>query len=168
MELTIIVPFLNESATLNHLIYSIDNYIGNLNDKKSVELILVNDGSSDNSIEIIEQTSVNNIDVRLRFADNDDGTQQSLYLQKHFAGFHTQTAYNIGFDEEERNDTIFQNGGEQNIYSHEISFKTIDYAWLSDNDDQSLLRYHIGITQDCLCLLMTAVAKNTTCRCCYQ
>lgn len=92
--------------------------------------------------------SKNNIDVRLRFADNDDGTQQSLYLQKHFAGFHTQTAYNIGFDEEERNDTIFQNGGEQNIYSHEISFKTIDYAWLSDNDDQSLLRYHIGITQD--------------------
>ncbi len=89
-----------------------------------------------------------NIDLRLRFADNDDGTQESLYLQKHFAAFHTKVAYNLGFDEESRNDTIFQNGIEQAIYSHEISFKTIDYAWLSFNDDNSLLRYHVGITQD--------------------
>ena len=89
-----------------------------------------------------------NIDLRLRFADNDDGTQESLYVQKHFAGFRTEFAYNVGFDKESRNDTIFQNNIEQAIYSHEISFKTLDYAWLSYNNDNSLLRYHVGITQD--------------------
>lgn len=89
-----------------------------------------------------------NIDLRLRFADNDDGKQKSLYLQKHFAAFHTKMAYNVGYDEESRNDTIFQNDIEQAIYRHKISFKTVDYAWLSFNDDKSLLRYHLGITQD--------------------
>lgn len=89
-----------------------------------------------------------NIDLRLRFADNDDGTQKSLYLQKHFASFHTDTAFNIGFNEESRNDTIFQNGSEQAVYRNKISFKALDYAWLSYNDDNSLLRYHLGITQD--------------------
>mgnify|MGYP000396488943 CR=1 FL=1 len=88
------------------------------------------------------------IDLRLRFADNDDGKQKSLYLQKHFAAFHTKMAYNLGYDEESRNDTIFQNDIEQAIYRHKISFKTLDYAWLSFNDDKSLLRYHVGITQD--------------------
>ncbi|MCW8833357.1 MAG: hypothetical protein OQK03_08575, partial [Colwellia sp.] len=89
-----------------------------------------------------------NIDLRLRFADNDDGTQQSLYVEKHFAGFHTPIAYNVGFNEESRNDTIFQNNIEQAIYNHKINFKTLDYAWLSYNNDDSLLRYHVGVTQD--------------------
>ncbi len=89
-----------------------------------------------------------NIDLRLRFADNDDGTQETLYLQKHFAGFHTKFAYNLGFDEETRDDTLFQNDTEQAIYHHEISFKTLDYAWLAFNNDENLLRYHLGITQD--------------------
>lgn len=89
-----------------------------------------------------------NTDLKMRFADNDDGKQKSLYLQKHFAGFHTTMAYNLGFNEEKRNNTIFQNGDDQAIYSHEISFKTLDYAWLSFNNDNSLLRYHIGMTQD--------------------
>ena len=92
--------------------------------------------------------SKQNIELRLRFADNDDGTQESLYLQKHFAGFHTKMGYNLGFDEESRNDTLFQNGIKQTIYSNQKSFKIIDYAWLSFNDDHHLLRYHVGITQD--------------------
>jgi len=89
-----------------------------------------------------------NIDLRLRFADNDDGKQQSLYVQKHFAAFRTKTAYNLGFDESSRNDTIFQNNIEQAIYHHKISIKTLDYAWLSFNEDDSLLRYHLGINQE--------------------
>ncbi len=88
-----------------------------------------------------------NIDLRVRFADNDDGTQQSLFIQKHFASFHTQTAYIAGFDEESRDDTIFQNNIEQAIYRHTKSFKTLDYAWLNFNNDKELLRLHLGITQ---------------------
>jgi hypothetical protein len=89
-----------------------------------------------------------NTSVKLGFADNDDGQQRSLFLHKIFAGFHTKTAYNIGFNEESRNDTIFQNGQDQSIYGHNISFKEASYAWLNFNSDNRLLRYRFGITHD--------------------
>lgn len=89
-----------------------------------------------------------NTQVKLRFADNDDGQQRSLFLNKIFAGFHTKKAYLFGFNEESRHDTIFQNGQNQSIYSHEISYKTGNYAWLDFNIDSRLLRYRFGITQD--------------------
>ncbi len=89
-----------------------------------------------------------NIDLSFRFADNDDGTQQSLFLQKHFASFYTNYAYNIGFDEESRNNTTYQNDTEQAIYAHKLRYKSIEYAWLSNNDDESLLRFYFGVTQD--------------------
>lgn len=89
-----------------------------------------------------------NIDLKLRFADNDDGTQQSLFLQKHFASFYTNYAYNIGFNEESRNDTIYQNDSELAIFSHDISYKNAEYAWLESNSKSALLRYRIGMTQD--------------------
>ncbi|WP_057830421.1 BamA/TamA family outer membrane protein [Colwellia sp. TT2012] len=89
-----------------------------------------------------------NTEVKLRFADNDDGQQYSLFLHKMFAGFHTKTAYNLGFNEESRNDTLFQNGQDQSIYRHDISFKAVNYAWLNFNSDSRLLRYRVGITQD--------------------
>ncbi len=89
-----------------------------------------------------------NTHVKLRFADNDDGQQRSLFLNKVFAGFHTKSAYTLGFNEESRNDTIFQNGQNQSIYGHEISYKEANYAWLDFNNDSRLLRYRFGITQD--------------------
>lgn len=89
-----------------------------------------------------------NIDIKLRFADNDDGTQQSLFLQKHFASFYTKDAYNIGFNEESHNDTIYQNDSELAIFTHNISFKNAEYAWLDSNTNSASLRYRIGITQD--------------------
>lgn len=89
-----------------------------------------------------------NTEVKLGFADNDDGKQHSLFLHKMFAGFHTKTAYNLGFNEETRNDTIFQNGYDQSIYAHDISYKEASYAWLNFNNDSRLLRYRVGITQD--------------------
>ena len=89
-----------------------------------------------------------NTSVKLGFADNDDGQQRSLFLHKIFAGFHTKTAYHIGFNEESRNDTIFQNGLDQSVFGHDISFKEASYAWLNFNSDNRLLRYRFGITQD--------------------
>ncbi len=89
-----------------------------------------------------------NIDLKLRFADNDDGTQQSLFIHKHFASFHTEHAYLSGFNETKRNDTLYQNDSELAIYSHDISYKTAQYAWLNYNNDNELFRYRVGITQD--------------------
>jgi hypothetical protein len=89
-----------------------------------------------------------NTSVKLGFADNDDGQQRSLFLHKIFAGFHTKTAYHVGFNEESRNDTIFQNDQDQSTFGHEVSFKKVSYAWLNFNSDNRLLRYRVGITQD--------------------
>jgi hypothetical protein len=89
-----------------------------------------------------------NIDLKIRFADNDDGTQQSLFLQKHFASFYTPYAYSVGFDEESRNDTIYQNDSELALFSHKISFKNAEFSWLDFNSKSTLLRYRIGMTQN--------------------
>jgi hypothetical protein len=89
-----------------------------------------------------------NTEVKLGFADNDDGQQHSLFVKKMFAGFHTKMAYRLGFNEESRTDTMFQNGKDQSIYGHDISYKEANYAWLDFNSENRLLRYRIGITQD--------------------
>ena len=89
-----------------------------------------------------------NIDLKIRFADNDDGTQQSLSLQKHFVSFYTDNAYLVGFNEESRNDTIYQNDSEFAIFAHDISYKVAEYAWLNFNNEDELLRYKVGFTQD--------------------
>jgi hypothetical protein len=89
-----------------------------------------------------------NTSVKLSFADNNDGQQSSLFLHKMFAGFHTKTAYHLGFNEESRNDTLFQNDQDQSIFDHDISFKEASYAWLNFNSDSRLLRYRLGITQE--------------------
>ncbi len=89
-----------------------------------------------------------NIDLALRFADNDDGTQQSLFLKKHFVSFYTNDAYLLGFNEESRNDTIYQNSSELAIFAHDISYKNVEYAWLNFNNDNELVRYRVGLTQD--------------------
>ncbi|WP_019026470.1 hypothetical protein [Colwellia piezophila] len=89
-----------------------------------------------------------NTDIKLRYADNDDGQQHSLFLHKIFASFHTKTSYNLGFNEETRHDTIFQNGQNQSVYGHDISYKEVSYAWLDFNSDKRLLRYRVGFTQN--------------------
>lgn len=89
-----------------------------------------------------------NTSVKLSFADNDDGQQRSLFLDKIFASFHTKTAYHLGFNEESRNDTLFQNNQDHSVFGHDVSFKEGSYAWLNFNDDSRLLRYRLGITQD--------------------
>jgi len=98
--------------------------------------------------------------LKLRFADNDDGTQKSLYVNKYFAGFHTPTAYSIGFDKDTRHDTVYHNNDEQTIYQHNIDRKNLQYAWLRYNNEHSLLRYRIGATQDYHQFRRLQLAKN--------
>ena len=92
--------------------------------------------------------SKKNIDLSLRFADNDDGTQQSLFLQKHFASFYTENAYLIGFNDESRDDTVYQNDHKLAVFTHDITYRNAEYSWLDYNNDHELLRYSFGITQD--------------------
>jgi hypothetical protein len=86
--------------------------------------------------------------LSLKFADNDDGKQHALQLRKSFASYHTQYAYNIAVNEESRVDEIFQNAEEQVHFTHDISFKTVQYAWLAENNSNSVFRVNLGLTQD--------------------
>ena len=89
-----------------------------------------------------------NTNLSLKFADNDDGEQQAFRLHKSFASFHTEYAFNIALNEESRVDTIYQNDSIQTLFSHQLSFKTISYAWLVENNHQSVFRLNLGVTQD--------------------
>jgi len=89
-----------------------------------------------------------NTNLTIKFADNDDGKQHALRLQKSFASFTTQYAYNVAFNDESRVDTIFQNAAEQTTFGHDINFKTLNYAWLTENNDNSVFRINLGVTQD--------------------
>lgn len=89
-----------------------------------------------------------NTNLTIKFADNDDGKQHALRLNKSFASFNTQYAYNVAFNDESRVDTIFQNANEQTAFVHEINFKTVSYSWLAENNDNSAFRINIGLTQD--------------------
>lgn len=89
-----------------------------------------------------------NTNLYLTFADNDDGGKKSVFVQKSFVGFKTTYGYNIGFNEELRNNTIFQNGEDQTIFSQDISYKTASYSWLKHNNSNNTLRYRVGVTQN--------------------
>jgi hypothetical protein len=89
-----------------------------------------------------------NTELNLKFADNDDGEQKSLFVHKAFASFDTKSSYKVGFNEELRNDTIFQNGENQRIFTHTINYKEINYAWLDSHHSNHLLRYRLGLTQN--------------------
>ena len=89
-----------------------------------------------------------NTEVFLKFADNDDGDQKSVFVQKSFAGFKTPYGYNLGFNEVLRDDTVFQNGEDLAKFSHNISYKTASYSWLKYNNSNNTLRYRVGVTQN--------------------
>ena len=54
MDISIIIPFLNEEENLPGLVEELNKYISTLNDIK-IEVIFVDDGSKDSSIEILEK-----------------------------------------------------------------------------------------------------------------
>ncbi|WP_440876424.1 hypothetical protein [Thalassotalea sp. PLHSN55] len=89
-----------------------------------------------------------NTHLALRFADNDDGIQHAISLNKSFAGFHTKYAYRLGYNEEMRDDTIYQNGDEQSVFQHDMEHKELSYGWLVTNTKDYVLRYRAGFTQD--------------------
>jgi hypothetical protein len=89
-----------------------------------------------------------NTDLYMKLADNDDGNKKSVFVRKNFAGFKTLYGYRIGFNDELRNDTIFQNGNDQAKFSHNISYKQVSYSWLKENNSVSVLRYQLGLTQN--------------------
>jgi len=101
-----------------------------------------------------------NIELSIKLADNDDGEQQKLSLIKPFVSNHTDKSYTLGFNNESRVDTIFQNGTETAIFAHSISYQTANFAWLSTQSEQYLLRYRVGLTKDKHLFSESAILPN--------
>jgi hypothetical protein len=95
-----------------------------------------------------------NTELNLRISDNNDGKQNAAFVTKTFASFTTPYAYNVGFNSEKRNDTIFQNDDTLTIFKQQINFQTASFAWLSSRFNHYLknkddtLRFSIGLTKN--------------------
>ncbi|WDE03373.1 hypothetical protein SG34_018460 [Thalassomonas viridans] len=90
----------------------------------------------------------NHSQASYRIADNDDGEQFSLFLSKPFVSLSSDTAYEIGFNDEEREDTVFQNGEDDTVFRHDITYKTASFGWLTSKTPAYALRYKLGVTLD--------------------
>jgi len=95
-----------------------------------------------------------NTDLTLRIADNDDGKQNALFVQKKFASLATKYAYSLGVNDEKRNDTLFQNDKTLTVFKHNINYQSASFAWKSDSFDHYLankddtLRFSLGLTKN--------------------
>ncbi|WDE13796.1 hypothetical protein [Thalassomonas haliotis] len=90
----------------------------------------------------------NHSQASYRISDNDDGKQLSLFLSKPFVSPDSKNAFKLGFNNEKRQDTIFQNGENDTVFRHDINYKTASFGWLKKQTPDYSLRYKLGITQD--------------------
>lgn len=90
----------------------------------------------------------NNINAKIRLTSNDDGTSESVFLQKRFVSFDTKNAFKIGFNNFNQIDTQYENGVESNQYVHKKYYSTIDWQWLQQDKINDTLRFGIGYTYD--------------------
>ena len=90
----------------------------------------------------------NHSQASYRISDNDDGKVFSLFLSKPFVSLSSDNAFKIGFNHEERQDTIFQNGEKDTVFRHDLDYQTASFGWLQKKTPGYSLRYTLGITLD--------------------
>jgi hypothetical protein len=89
-----------------------------------------------------------NINASIRLTSNDDGSSESVFVQKNFVSFDTPYAYKFGFDNFNQVDTQFQNGLEVARYNHDKSLSTGQWQWLFKDTNAETIRYGFGYTQE--------------------
>jgi len=75
-RISIISPFLNESGNIGNYIDSLNNFF--INKPYSGEVILVDDGSTDNSIELLQGLQFGNYDIKLLKLSKNFGAQAAV------------------------------------------------------------------------------------------
>jgi dolichol-phosphate mannosyltransferase len=75
-RISIISPFLNESGNIGNYIDSLNNFF--VNKPYSGEVILVDDGSTDNSIELLQGLQFGNYDIKLLKLSKNFGAQAAV------------------------------------------------------------------------------------------
>lgn len=76
-SISIIIPFLNESKNIPILVSELNNYIPTLN-IGNIEVIFVDDGSTDNSLEILKNLNFISYDVRIIKLSRNFGSHSAL------------------------------------------------------------------------------------------
>src|SRR3990172_7098897 len=78
MDFSIVVPVFNEEESLRELISNIKKVFGNT--KKTYEVIFVDDGSTDKSLDILKRIASENKNVRALSFRKNSGKSQALTL----------------------------------------------------------------------------------------
>jgi len=76
MDISIVIPFLNESENVDFLFESIENYLTSRTEK--VEVIFVDDGSTDNSVELLSQKQTNKFEFKIVQLSKNHGSLPAL------------------------------------------------------------------------------------------
>lgn len=82
-KVSIIVPMKNESVSLSKLFTRINQVTATVSDKYSFEVIVVNDGSTDNTLELLQEYMQKNKELKVVDLSRNFGKESALY-----AGFH--------------------------------------------------------------------------------
>jgi polyisoprenyl-phosphate glycosyltransferase len=75
-KISVIVPFLNEAGNVPNLVGTLNNYF--VNKPYSVEIILVDDGSTDDSVELLKQQKFGNYEIKLLKLSKNYGAQAAV------------------------------------------------------------------------------------------
>jgi hypothetical protein len=90
----------------------------------------------------------NNINAHINFANNDDGTSESLFFTKNFVGSDTKYAFNIGFNNFTQIDTQYKAGEILQQFKHQQKLSTVNWNWLDNDTESDTLRFGIGYTSE--------------------
>ncbi|WP_335923442.1 ShlB/FhaC/HecB family hemolysin secretion/activation protein [Shewanella chilikensis] len=91
---------------------------------------------------------IKNATVAANFYDNSDGQAKQLYFDKPFYTLDDTRAYGAEYLDEDRIDTIRQNGLDINEFDEEIRYRNLYWGFMFAKENQSRQRLRLGVTQD--------------------
>lgn len=86
--------------------------------------------------------------LQAEIQDNDDGQAHQLAFDKPFYTLDGKRKYRIEYADNNRIDTLRQNGEETDSFRHRSQFINASYGWLHHTETDSIQRLITGITQD--------------------
>jgi len=82
------------------------------------------------------------------FYDNSDGQATHLYFVKPFYTLEAPHMYSAEYLDDNRVDTLKQNGQERTEFIHDVTYNNARFGWLLNNNGDTITRIITGLTQD--------------------
>lgn len=89
-----------------------------------------------------------NSSARVRLIDSPDGYQRSVFFDKPLVSVDSDFGGSVGFNREDRVDTLFHNSQDELLFRHQIDYQTLNMGWKIGNWDDHHLRVLAGWTKD--------------------